>query len=438
MLNKNDFYLCDITDLNNLGYGITRIEGIVVIVDGAVTGDRLRVKIIKTAKDYAVARIEQIITPSPFRIAPDCPVSKRCGGCTYRHISYAHELDLKRSYVVQAFRKAGIRDAKVAPVQHTGQIDGYRNKIQLPVNPSTAEAGYYARKSHEIIACDACRLQSPVFQPLLRAVLSYLRTYGIRNVRHIYMRHAKGTGEIMVCLVSHSEKLPHTKNLIETLTALSPEVKSIVLNINPDDTNVILGKTCIPLYGDGTITDILCGLHFRISPLSFYQVNHDAAELLYGEALRRTAEINPQTVADLYCGTGTIGLTIAKALPGIHLKGVEIVPDAVRNARYNAALNGIQNAEFLCSDSVEAEVNGMDCVILDPPRKGCSSELLHKIAAEQIQRIVYISCNADTLARDSAFLQANGYTMADVIPVDMFPRTGSVECVTHFDRAERS
>ena len=437
MLKKNEYALCDIVDVNNMGCGIARIDGMVVFVDGAVTGDRLRVKMIKIAKDYAVARIEEVLAPSPYRTASDCPVSGRCGGCAYRHISYSYELELKRGYVLQAFRKAGIFDAEVGSVLHTGEICGYRNKIQLPVSPDTAEAGYYARRSHEIVVCDNCRLQSPVFQPLLSAVQAYLRKYRIRQVRHIYMRHAKGTGEIMVCPVSRTARLPHTDELVGTLTALNPDVKSVLLNINPDETNVILGKTLVPLLGDGSITDILCGLRFRISPLSFYQVNHDAAELLYREAVRRVAEINPQTVADLYCGAGTIGLTAAKALPGIRLKGVEIVPDAVRNAQYNAALNDIRNASFLCADSVSAEVEGMDCVILDPPRKGCSAELLRKMADERVRRIVYVSCNADTLARDSAFLLANGYRMADALPVDMFPRTGSVECVTHFDFGER-
>ena len=436
MLRKNEYALCDIIDVNNMGCGVARIDGMVVFVDGAVTGDRLRVKMIKIAKDYGVARIEEILEASPYRIASDCPVSGRCGGCAYRHIAYPYELELKRGYVLQAFRKAGISGAEVGGVLHTGEICGYRNKIQLPVSPETADAGYYARRSHEIIACDTCRLQSPVFQPLLSFVQEYLRRYHVRQVRHIYMRHAKGTGEIMVCPVSRTGQLPHTDELVGTLTALNPDVKSVLVNVNPDDTNVILGKTCVPLLGDGSITDVLCGLRFRISPLSFYQVNHDAAELLYREAVRRVAEIAPETVADLYCGTGTIGLTAAKELPGIRLKGVEIVPDAVRNARYNAELNDIRNASFLCADSVSAEVSGMECVILDPPRKGCSAELLQKIADERIRRVVYVSCNADTLARDSAFLLKNGYKMADVVPVDMFPRTGSVECVTHFDCKE--
>lgn len=436
MLKKNEYALCDIIDVNNMGCGVARIDGMVVFVDGAVTGDRLRVKMIKIAKDYAVARIEEILEASPYRIASDCPVSGRCGGCAYRHIAYPYELELKRGYVLQAFRKAGISDAAVGGVLHTGETCGYRNKIQLPVSPETADAGYYARRSHAIITCDDCRLQSPAFQPLLSAVQAYLRKYRIRQVRHIYMRHAKGTGEIMVCPVSRTGQLPHTDELVGMLTALNPDVKSILVNVNPDDTNVILGKTCVPLLGDGSITDVLCGLRFRISPLSFYQVNHDAAELLYREAVRRVAEINPETVADLYCGTGTIGLTAAKELPGIRLKGVEIIPDAVRNARYNAELNDIRNASFLCADSVSAEVGGMECVILDPPRKGCSAELLQKIADERIRRVVYVSCNADTLARDSAFLLKNGYEMADVVPVDMFPRTGSVECVTHFDWKE--
>lgn len=431
MLKKNQTHICTVTDLNNLGYGVSRIEGTVVFVDGAVTGDVARIKLIKVAKDYAVARLEELLTPSPDRIEPNCAVSRACGGCSYRAITPEAERLMKQQYVMQAFRKAGMRDAEIAPVLPSPNQDGYRNKVLYPIGKDY-RFGYYARHSHRIVPCTDCRLQAPVFQPILRDLEAFFDKVRPGNLRNCYLRYAEMTDQVLVCPVLTTPDAPWASEMVSMLTERYPNIKTILLNINPSEGNVVLGKETRILYGDGYLEDIVCGLRFRISPLSFYQVNRGGAELLYTEALSRAAKGNPKHVADLYCGTGTIGLIFAARMPHISLKGVEIVPSAVENAKFNAKLNGIENAEFLCADSVGAEVDGMDCVILDPPRKGSDPALLEKCAECRVPHIVYVSCNPDTLARDAALLAKLGYRMGSVNPVDLFPRTGSIECVTDF------
>ncbi len=430
MLEKNRIADAEILDVNNLGSGIARIDGMVVFVPGGVTGDRLTVKIIKTAKDYAVARIEKLLSPSPYRRDPVCPAAKNCGGCVYRQITRGYELTLKRNYVLSAFRKNGI-GAEILPVLTTGEETGYRNKVQYPVSPDF-RIGYYARHSHEVIPTDACLLEAPVFRPILDDIVAYLRENRLSSVRHVCLRHGKATGEIMVVLVSETKTLPKLKPFAEGLTAKYPAVVSFWLSHHPDDSNVILGEDAYLIAGRRTVEDVLCGLRFEIAPNAFYQVNHDAAELLYGEAIRRVREASPKTVADLYCGTGTIGLILASSLPDVRVTGVEIVPEAIENAKKNAARNGIPNADFLCADSASADLSGFDCVIVDPPRKGCSSAMIANLIKKRPGRIVYVSCDPDTLARDAALLTAGGYRQDSVQPVDMFPGTGSIECVTCF------
>ncbi len=448
MITKNSIHRITITDINNLGYGVGKIDGIVTFVAGAVTGDELEVKIIKVNKSYLVGKIEKIITPSAHRREDNCRVGVRCGGCVYRHVSYEHELELKRGYVKACFAKAGVKDIEIAPTRTTGIIDGYRNKAQYPVSMGKKgiEIGFFATKTHDIVNIDSCALQPAVFGDICGMVKSFMEKYKIApydevtgkgSVRHIYLRHAKNTAEIMVCIVINTPALSHADKLAEALTCTFPEIKSIMLNINDKNTNVVLGNEYKCIYGKPYITDVLCGKRFNISAGSFYQVNHDAAELLYNIA-KEKANIKPtDTVLDLYCGIGTIGLSIAS--DAAKLWGIEIVDEAVECAKENAKQNGVENAHFVCADAQDpfsADIPTPHIVILDPPRKGCSKELILRIAELGIKKVVYISCGPDTLARDVAIFGELGYTPDEVVPVDLFPRTGHCEAVVSLTRKE--
>lgn len=439
-MKKNELFDVEITDLNNLGNGVCRIQGKAVFVPRAVDGDRLTVKIIKDAKDYAVARIEKILTPSPHRQESGCAVSGRCGGCVYRHVTYAHETELKRNHVRSAFRKAGVT-VEVAPTL-SGAESGYRNKVQYPVGEGLT-VGFYAPRSHEIIPCGDCALQKPAFTPVIATLQELLREAdakpyreedGSGLIRHLFLR-ASQSGEVMVTPVTTSKPFPAAEKIAESLRAAHPEVVSVVRNYNDLRSNVILGDRCETLSGADMLTDTLCGLTFRLSPLSFYQVNHDMAEVLYQKAAE-LAELRPgDRVADLFCGAGTIGLSVAAMYPNVSLLGVEIIPEAVENARENAKLNGIENASFICGDANAAELSDADVIFLDPPRKGCEQSLVDQIAEIAPRRVVYISCNPDTLARDVARFIEAGYEPGTVYPVDLFPRTGHCEAVVSLTRA---
>ena len=432
-IEKNSLHEITVTDINNRGYGVGRIDGKVVFVSGGVTGERLRVKIIKVASDYLVARCEEVLLPSPHRLIPSCEVATRCGGCVYQQITYAHELELKKAAVQSAFKKAGLTDTEVLPVLSTGKAEGYRNKVECPID-SQYRIGFYAERSHEIIPHNRCLLQEVAFDGILEFVAKTLQAKGIRGVRNIYLRYGAGTGEIMVCLVARKPHLFKEKELAAAIRRRFPAVVSVILNYNPDDTNVILGKECRTLSGKSTIDDILCGLRFTLHPLSFYQVNHDAAELLYRTATA-LADLKPdETLVDLFCGVGSIGLSMLRYSGAKSLLGVEIIPEAVENAANNAAQNGIVNASFICGAAESVPFGEADVLVLDPPRKGCQRELISYIVAQGIKRIVYISCNPDTLARDVALFRQNGYAMSAVQPIDLFPRTGHVETVALLSR----
>lgn len=427
MLTKNQIVKTVITDMNNLGYGISRHDGLVIFTDGGVTGDELEIKIIKVAKDYAVGRLEKIITPSDKRDNSLCPVSKRCGGCAFRGIKRDYELELKRGFVADAFRKNRV-EAVNNPVLTDGITCGYRNKVQYPVAPD-GSYGYYARHTHDIIVSDTCLLSDSRFAPMAAYASEYIKRTDAK-VRHIYLRCGQMTGETMLCLISPSDRLPQERAFVEGLISRFPEIKSVVHNINRTDGNVILGKEIRVLYGEDRIEDILCGCRFGISSLSFYQVNRGAAELLYNEAIRRASSDSPRSIADLYCGAGTIGISFAKAYPGISVTGVEIIPDAIKNAERNANLNNLTNARFICADALASPLDGFDCIMIDPPRKGMSQGLIERLCNAKPPHIVYVSCEPATLARDAARLISAGYKITDITPVDMFPGTGAVECVT--------
>ena len=449
-INKNSVIELDITDLNNLGNGVGRIDGRVVFVRGAVSGDRVRARVIKINKSFVVARLEEILVSSAEREVGFCDAPLSCGGCVYRHIKYSHELELKYNYVKNAFIKAGIDNAKILPVISAGRERSYRNKGQYPLTRIKGKtvAGFYASKTHNVIPAENCAIQNPAFAPILRLVCEvadelswsiYDEESGKGTLRHIYLRIGEKTGEIMLCLVINGKEPIHTDLLVERVRERFPNVVSIMLNFNSEDTNVVLGERYKVLYGKSGIVDELCGLKFFISPASFYQVNRDGAELLYAKA-REAADLKGgENIADLYCGTGTIGLSMAKNAK--RLCGIEIVPSAVECARENAKNNGIANAEFICGDASNKETilsafGGVapDVVVIDPPRKGSTRELVDTLADIGVKRIVYVSCSPDTLARDATYFLDRGYEMGEVQPVDMFPRSGHVESVVCLTR----
>ncbi len=451
-MKKEDVLVLSVTDLNNLGCGVGRSEdGRVVFVKGAVTGDVVEAKIIKVTPSYAVARLLRVITPSLHRIENDpCDAPLACGGCVYRKITYEHELEVKHNYVKNAFAKVGLSDVTVLSTLSTGKICGYRNKAQYPVTRAKdgITAGFYASKTHNVIPAEGCQLQHPSFAPIVEAVCRYGSENGWSVydeqtgkglLRHIYLRVGEKTGELLLCLVINGKTLPNGEGLVAMLTRQFPAIVGVLVNRNEKNTNVVLGKEFVTLYGRDYLEDELCGLRFSIAPDSFYQVNRDGAELLYDKAAEAAALRGDEVLMDLYCGTGTIGLSMASHVS--RLVGVEIVPSAVACAKENAARNGIENAEFFCADASSAETilscaGGIrpDVVVIDPPRKGSTQELVKCLSSLNVPKIVYVSCDPDTLARDCKWFVEEGYEMSAVQPVDMFPRTGHVESVVCLTR----
>ena len=448
---KNQIIPLDITGYSAEGSGVGHFEGIAVFVPLAAAGDRLEVKILKAAKNCAYGKLERIVSPSPDRIVPDCPQYAKCGGCVYRHITYKAELRAKQQRVQDALERiGGIRSALLRPIAGAEQPDHYRNKAQLPIGrgaDGNVSLGFYATHSHRIIDCEECLLQPAEFAGAMRAFREWERKTGDEiyeeatgrgRLRHLFLRRAQATGEVTVCLVVNGNGVHDEPGLAALMQKYVPGLAGVVINCNREKTNVILGQKYRTVWGRDTITDELCGLRFRISPASFYQVNPQQAEVLYGIAARYAGLTGSETVLDLYCGTGTIGLSMA-AKAG-RVIGVEIVPEAVADAKKNAAENGIANAEFLCADAAgaaaELQSRGIrpDVVILDPPRKGCDAPLIASVAAMDPKRIVYVSCDPATLARDIRLFGQQGYGLEEASPVDMFPRTAHVETVVQLSR----
>ena len=448
-MNKNDVIVLDIIDMNNLGAGVGKVDGAVVFVQGAVAGDKVECKIIKVTKSYYVAKLQRIIERSPDRADIEfCDAPASCGGCVYRNLTRDSELKMKRAYLEGLFKKAGLSDINILPVLEVSPRGKYRNKAQYPVRATKdgIRAGFFANKTHSIVSSEHCALEPDIFGDIVSAVCDFATKDGItaydeesgRGVlRHIYLRRGEISGEIMLCLVINADKLPQSDRLVSFVQERFPEITTCLLNINKKNTNVILGKDYINLFGKGYIEDTLCGLNFRVSPESFWQVNRAGAEALYNKARELAALNGNENLLDLYCGTGTIGLSMAKYARSV--TGVEIVEGAVECARINAKINGIENAEFYCADASKTESiipadKDYDVVILDPPRKGTTEELISYIAKRDIRRVVYISCGPDTLARDIVTFRKYGYDCGDVQPVDMFPVTGHVESVVCLKR----
>ncbi len=446
-MKKNDIIELEITDISSEGSGIGKYEGQAIFVPLTAVGDRIRARVLKVKKNYAFAKCEEIIVPSEHRIDTDCGVFARCGGCVFRHISYENEAALKQNRVTQTMKRIGKVTLEAQPIIFAANPDRYRNKALYPVAEG-GEIGFYSHHSHRAIPCGDCLLHPEIFDKAGEVFTAFVKKHNISVyneethsglLRHFYLRYGKETGEIMVGIVINGNDLPHKNELVGDLkNALGENLKSVILNINTKKTNVVLGDKNILLFGKEYIYDVLCGVKVRISPHSFYQVNHDMAERLYKKAAEY-AEPLGKNILDLYCGAGTIGLSMAREAKSII--GVEIIAAAVRDANINAKENGITNARFICGDARVAaeqlrnENISADVVILDPPRKGCEEALLHTVANDFApERIVYVSCDVATLARDTAILETLGYKLQEYTPVDLFPRTAHVETVALLSR----
>ena len=452
-LKKNQILDVDIIDITNLGFGVAKVDGEVIFISDTVPGDKATVKIIKVAQSYAIGKVEKLTSLSKNR-ADRCPI-RLCKACAYKCISYTHEAELKAEAVRQIFKKANLPEVEIGEIITSPETVGYRNKAQYPVSRDKDGKylmGFYAPKSHRV--CDAvdCPLAPDVFADILREVRDFLESHNISTyneesgdglVRHIYLRRGEVSGEVLLTIVINGTSLPHSEELVARMTERFPEIVGILINENKKNTNIILGEVYHTIFGRDYIFDTLAGVNLKITAPSFYQVNHDCAELLYAKA-RELAELRPgDLLLDLYCGAGSIGLSMAKDCREVI--GIEIVDSAVECARFNAENNGITNASFYTGDAKDTErllipaeeARGEkimpDVVIFDPPRAGSDEALLRHVANLNPRRIVYISCNPATLARDMVVLKTLGYVGDVVTPVDMFPGTGHVEsvvCVT--------
>ena len=448
-LQKNQILTLRIERLSSDGSGVAHsADGEAVFVPGTAPGDEARVRIVKDCGRYAFGILDELLTPSPDRIPVDCPVAGPCGGCSLRHLDYAAELRAKQESVLDAFRRIGGLEVPVLDILPSPDVDRYRNKVQFPVGIDKNGVpciGFYAGRTHRIVPCPDCKLQPSVLNEIGNALCAFFAQQGIRPydeqsgkglVRHIFLRRGAHSGQIMVCLVCTRAKLPHAEQLCTALRGQFPAISTILLNVNAKNTNVILGSENHILYGPGYIEDTLCGVPVRLGPLSFYQVNTLAAERLYGVAAQYAQLTPDDTLLDLYCGMGTIGLSMAEQCR--ELIGVEIVPEAIESAKANAARMGeavAAKSRFFCADAGQAATQlaaeGLhpDIVMLDPPRKGCDEATLSAVVRMAPRRVVYVSCNPATAARDAAWLEKNGYHTEKVQPVDLFPRTKHCEAV---------
>ena len=426
------------------GSGVARVDGQVVFVPGALPGEGCSVRIAHVGRSAVFAQLLSVLTPSVHRVEPDCPYFPLCGGCALRHMDYEQELALKQAHVQSCLTRIGGQTISALPITGAAQTDGYRNKVQFPVQEQDGRpvAGFFSGKTHRVIPVRHCRIQPDCADAIRGAVLAWMEQYHIRAydeqthtgyIRHIYIRFGAESGQILVCIVTNCAQLPKKKQLVAALLAAEPGITTIVFSPNIKKGNTVLGTEFHPLYGDGTITDTLCGLQFRLSAPAFYQVNHAQAERLYEKAVQLTGLTGNETVLDLYCGTGTITLCLAR-----HAKkaiGVEIVPQAIEDAKFNAAQNGMENAEFFCMDAGQAAKMladrriRPDVIVVDPPRKGVSADVIEAISAMAPQRVVYVSCDPATLARDLKLLTAAGYTLQTAEAFDLFPRCAHVETV---------
>ena len=450
-LEKNDIVRLTISDIGTDGEGIGKVDGYTLFVKDAVIGDTITARVIKLKKNYGYVRLMEVIEPSKDRVEPVCPVARQCGGCQIQQMSYDAQLDFKRKLVEGNLRRiGGFPDINVLPVIGMDEPYHYRNKAQYPVGrdkDGNVVIGFYAGRTHCIIDNQDCAIGARENVKILTAIRDYINenkvsvydeNTGNGAVRHILIRKGFHTGQVMVCIVVNGESLPQEDKLVAKLTGLElwenegRNIYSVMININRENTNVILGDRCRTLWGKDYIEDSINGITFQISPLSFYQVNPVQTEKLYGKALEYAGLTGNEVVWDMYCGIGTISLIMATRAKKVY--GVEIVPAAIENAKNNARINGLDNAEFYVGKSEEiapklAEQGAVpDVIVVDPPRKGCDEALLDTIVKMQPERVVYVSCDSATLARDLKYLAARGYEVKTVQPVDQFCHT--VHCET--------
>ena len=443
---KNDILTLDIEDCGVDGEGIGKADGFTVFVKDAVIGDRIKAKIIKAKKNYGYGRLMEVITPSPYRVKPACSIARQCGGCQIQALSYEEQLKYKEKKVRGHLERiGGFKDLEMEPIMGMEEPYHYRNKAQFPVGKNKDGkiiTGFYAGRTHSIIENRDCILGVKQNKDVLDCVIRHMEKYHIQPydettgkglVRHIMIRYGFHTDQIMVCLILNGDKLPAEKALVESLCEI-PGMTSITINVNKKRNNVILGNQLRLLWGQSYITDSIGNVSYQISPLSFFQVNPIQTEKLYGKALEYAGLTGNETVWDLYCGIGTISLFLAQRAKFV--RGVEIVPQAIDNARENAKINGIENVEFFVGKAEEVlpreyDKNGIyaDVIVVDPPRKGCDEALLNTILKMKPERVVYVSCDSATLARDLKILCAEEYELKRVSTTDMFPQSTHVETV---------
>ena len=445
MLSKNKEYVVDIVDIGQGGVGIGKYEGFTVFVEGGLIQDKVKVRINKSKKNYAVGDIVEIIEKSPFRVDRICSDDlKDCGGCQIQELDYNKQLELKTNEVKQVISRIGkLENVEIHETIGMQSPCRYRNKAQFPIqniNGSTA-IGFYKKKSHDVIPTDMCVIQHDINDKIIKIIKTYIQAYNVSIynetthtgvLRHLVTKVGFTTNEVMVVLVANGTNLPHLNELASVLKENIPGFKTLVLNVNKAKTNVILGKENKVIYGNGKINDYIGDLVFEISPLSFFQVNPVQTEVLYNKALEYAELKENDTVFDIYCGIGSISLFLAQKATKVY--GIEIVEDAIKDAKINAKLNNLNNVEFYVGKAEEvvpkmySEGKTANVVVVDPPRKGCDEKVLDTIVSMKPDRVVYVSCNPSTLARDLAYLDERGYKCVEIQPVDMFPHTMHVEC----------
>ena len=448
MLIKNQIYETVVTDYTSEGQGVAHIEGCAVFIPNAIAGERLLVRIEKAQKTWAAGKIVELLEKSPHRVNRECPVAKLCGGCDFWHMDYEEETRLKAERVRNCLNRLGGENLSEVPILAAPTCYGYRNKAQYPVSAkkNKAFAGFFRAGTHQVVENDRCLILPRETDRVKDLVMDYVNQYRVTTydeashkglLRHIYVRRGNVSGEILVCLVINGNKIPKPEALIERLKKV-PGFATLVLSVNTKKGNAVLGDEFITLYGPGYIEDTLCGLNFRLSPRSFYQVNHHQAQRLYRAAIDQAQITKEDTVLDLYCGVGTITLAMASAAGRVI--GVEVIPQAVEDARDNARRNGIENAEFFCGDAgqaaLELERQGIraDVAVVDPPRKGLNADTIEALARMASRRIVYVSCDPATLARDVALLKERGYVLRNAMAADLFPRCAHVESIICLSR----
>ena len=450
MLIKNQIYEAVICDYTAEGMGVAKIEGCAVFIPNAIVGEKVLVRIEKAQKTWAAGKMTEILERSPHRVNRQCPVAKLCGGCDFHHMDYEEESRLKADRVRQALNRIGGENLDTMPILAAPTCQGYRNKAQYPVSSHKGRlfAGFFKAGTHQVIENDRCLILPPEADQIKNIVIDHANRFRITAydetshqglLRHIYVRRGAVSGQVLVCLAINGRKYPHEDELSEALKAV-PGFTTLVLSVNTKKGNTVLGDEFITIFGPGYIEDTLCGLTFRLSPRSFYQVNHHQAQRLYDAAIQLAGITKADTVLDLYCGVGTITLAMARAAGKVI--GVEVIPQAVEDARENAKRNGIDNAEFFCGDAGQAalmlEKQGIkaDVVVVDPPRKGLNADAIEALHRFAPRRIVYVSCDPATLARDVALLKERGYTLQSATAADLFPRCAHVETIVLLGRKD--